>query len=149
MEQYQTLVRRVYEQKNPGKLPDLPQILGKYEGKEHELFAMVCEKYQVDADAFVTAELQVDGAFGEGQGEDDYPHLEGADCPKLAASEYTDLVKRIYQRHNPSKLPDLGKILVKYRGREQDLYQEVCKKYRVHPAKFHAGHAESGRHAVA
>jgi len=26
-DQYKTLVRRVYEQKNPGKLPDLPAIL--------------------------------------------------------------------------------------------------------------------------
>jgi len=32
----------------------------------------------------------------------------------------------------------MGRLLKKYLNRERELYIDVCKKYGVHPAKFHA-----------
>lgn len=142
-EQYKTLVRRVYELKNPGKLPDLPAILDRYEGTEHELFSMVCEKYKVDADEFASAELATRGgpAAEEEPGGDDgeeYAHLAGAECPELTTKEYATHVQSVYLRHNAKKLADIGRLLAKYRGRERELFHEVCAKYGESPAIFHA-----------
>ena len=44
---YKMLVQKVYAQKNPSKLSDLPHLLEKYQGREHELYNQVCEKYEV------------------------------------------------------------------------------------------------------
>lgn len=147
-EQYSTLVRKVYELKNPGKSPDVPQIVAKYEGREHELFALVCEKYQVDADEFISAELPPakDGPEADGDGEDDYSHLAGAECPgSLSALEYGSLVQVVYLRHNAVKLADMGRLLAKYRGRERQLLIEVCAKYGENPAIVHARHQKENR----
>lgn len=139
-EQYGTLVRKVYEEKNPTKLPDVPYLLEKYKGKEHELFGQVCEKYQVDPDE-LAAELPQVAAEAEPQGKeeaDEFAHLENEDMPELSAGEYAVLVQNVYERHNAKKLQKLALLLAKYRGRERELYHDVCKRYAVHPAKFHA-----------
>ncbi|CAK0795776.1 unnamed protein product [Prorocentrum cordatum] len=152
-EQYKTLVRRVYEQKNPGKLPDLPAILDRYEGTEHELFSMVCEKYQVDADEFAAAEAAAKAAEEQPPGgeeeEEEYAHLAGAECPELTAREYATLVQNVYLRHNAKKLSDMGRLLVKYKGRERELLHEVCAKYGESPAVLHARCEREKRQAPA
>jgi hypothetical protein len=38
---------------------------------------------------------------------------------------------RIYSIHNMSKLPDVPRLMAKYRGKEHCLLQEICTKYRV------------------
>jgi len=134
--QYQTLVKKVYEDKNPEKLPDLPALLEKYKGREHELFRQVCEKYEVDPDE-LAAELPA-GADGVAKEEDEFAHLENEDMPDLSPTEYAVLIQSIYERYNPKKLQDMGLLLARYRNRERELYHEVCKKYGTHPAKFHA-----------
>jgi len=55
VDQYKMLVQKVYAQKNPSKLSDLPHLLEKYQGREHELYNQVCEKYEVDADEFAAS----------------------------------------------------------------------------------------------
>lgn len=42
---------------------------------------------------------------------------------------------QIYSAHNPSKLPDIDKLLAKYRGRERVLYEKACRKYGVPPVR--------------
>merc|ERR1719510_1491423 len=71
-------------------------------------------------------------------GMDEYAHLEQAEVPELNAREYAILIQSVYERYNPKKLQDMGRLLQKYRNRERQLYHEVCKKYGTHPAKFHA-----------
>jgi len=156
-QQYRTLVTKVYEMKNPSKLPALEAIFGKYTEREAELFAQVCEKYGVDADEIATQvdhpAREVDEASalpsgrakqekGEAEGEDAYAHLENAECPDLKASEYAILIQSVYERYNPQKLKDMGRLLSKFKAKERDLYLEVCKKYGTHPAKFHARHED-------
>jgi len=157
--QYRTLVRKVYEMKNPTKLSDLDLIFEKYTDREPELFKQVCEKYGADPDevasqmphtaAEVGAEAEERAVIrmakresADAAGEDPYAHLEGAEVPELKASEFALLVQAVYERFNPKKLQDLGRILQKFKGRERDLYLEVCKKYGVHPAKYHARHQD-------
>lgn len=150
-QQYRNLVRRVYELKNPTKLSDLDLIFEKYTDRETELFKQVCEKYAVDPDDMaaelpqlgqeVAEEVASDQMLAKREDSDDkYAHLEGKECPELKASEYAILIQSIYERYNPKKLQDMGRLLQKYKGRARELYLEVCKKYGAHPAKFHARH---------
>ena len=39
----------------------------------------------------------------------------------------------LYQKHNPSKLAEVEKLLAKYAGKEEEMYQKICKKYSVAP----------------
>lgn len=143
VDQYKKLVTKVYEEKNPAKLADLSKIFMKYQGREHELFAQVCEKYQADAEALaaglpaVTSSAASEKA-GEGAEQDEFVHLENAPVPELSAREYAILIQSAYERYNPAKLADLARLLAKWRHREKDLYLQVCDKYGAHPAKFHA-----------
>merc|ERR1719361_304309 len=136
-EQYQTLVTKVYEEKNATKLPDLPYLFEKYKGREHELFRQVCEKYDANPDE-LAADLPMPAAPAAKVEDDEFAHLESEDMPELSATEYALLIQSIYERYNPKKLQDMGRLLARYRGRERELYFEVCKKYGTHPTKFHA-----------
>jgi len=148
VDQYRSLIQKVYAQKNPSKLDDVEQLLEKYKGREHELYSQVCEKYQVDAAEFAIDSPSVAapvGAAGDApvaeqeapqfakKEEDDYA---GAELPELSPQDYAIHIQSVYEQYNPKKLQDMGRLLVKYRNREAELYNEVCKKYGVHPAKF-------------
>lgn len=39
------------------------------------------------------------------------------------------LIKQIYAEHNPSKLKDVDRIMLKYHGRELELLEDICVKY--------------------
>mmetsp|Transcript_107757 Transcript_107757/g.304831 ORF Transcript_107757/g.304831 Transcript_107757/m.304831 type:complete len:629 (+) Transcript_107757:90-1976(+) len=136
-EQYQALVTKVYEEKNATKLPDLPYLFEKYQGREHELFRQVCEKYDADPDE-LASELPAPAAEAKQEEPDEFAHLENEDMPELSPTQYAVLIQSVYERYNPKKLTDMGRLLLRYRGREGQLYHEVCKKYGTHPAKFHA-----------
>jgi len=136
-EQYHALVTKVYEEKNAAKLPDLPYLFEKYKGREHELFRQVCEKYDANPEE-LAAELPMPATGAAKEEEDEFAHLESEDMPDLSATEYAVLIQSMYERYNPKKLQDMGRLLARYRSRERELYHEVCKKYGTHPAKFHA-----------
>ena len=42
-----------------------------------------------------------------------------------------ELVRLIYEKHNPDKLPELDAFFIKYASNERNLYTRVCKKYGV------------------
>jgi len=136
-EQYKALITKVYEDKNPDKLPDLPHLFDRYEGREHELFRQACDKYEVNPDE-IAADLPDLGTEAKPEDGDEFAHLESEDLPHLSATEYAVLIQSVYERYNPKKLQDMGRLLQRYRNRERELYHEVCKKYGAHPAKFHA-----------
>eukprot|EP00931_Biecheleriopsis_adriatica_P102925 TRINITY_DN7782_c0_g1_i1.p1 TRINITY_DN7782_c0_g1~~TRINITY_DN7782_c0_g1_i1.p1 ORF type:complete len:2353 (-),score=629.77 TRINITY_DN7782_c0_g1_i1:22-7080(-) len=48
-------------------------------------------------------------------------------------NEVRQKVTQIYQQFNPTKLGEVESLLAKYRGKEQELYLKVCKKYNVNP----------------
>merc|ERR1711920_7596 len=158
VEQYHILTRKVYEQSNPVKLQDLPALFAKYRGREHELFRQVCEKYHANPEELaaslpmsyastVTNEPAIANPAADSAGsrevpvkkeDDEFAHLENEELPQLTATEYAVLIQSVYERYNPQKLQDMGRLLQKYRSRECDLYFDVCKKYGAHPVKFRA-----------
>jgi len=138
VEQYRELVEKVYNEKNPAKLSELDHLMDKWTGRENLLFQSICDKYEVDADAFITENLGEVGVASAVTGEtDEYAALEEVDVPELDAYQYASHVQAVYERYNSKKLGDLARLLQKYRNRERELYFEVCKKYDVHPAKFY------------
>jgi len=143
VDQYKMLVQKVYAQKNPSKLSDLPHLLEKYQGREHELYNQVCEKYEVDADEFAASlpeasqPAMTKEELGSKTEDDEYAMYEDVELGDLGSMEYAVNIQAVYEKYNPKKLQDLGRILQKYRNRERELYHDVCKKYDVHPTKFY------------
>jgi len=151
VEQYRMLVQKVYAEKNPSKLSDVGHLLEKYKGREHELYRQVCEKYEMDADELAAtapalssseSKPEAKDETAEAGAEDDVKNnvFEDGEVPDLQPMEFAVLIQAAYEAYNPKKLQDLGRLLQKYRGRERELYHEVCQKYGVHPAKFHTQH---------
>ena len=71
------------------------------------------------------------GAGGPGEGEPAGPaDAEGEDAvePDPRAARIKMLLRGMYERHNPAKLPGLEDVLLKYAGREEDVYVRVCQK---------------------
>lgn len=147
VDQYRTLIQKIYAAKNPAKLGDVPYLLDKYKDREHELYQQVCDKYEVDADAFTGSELPAaevaSATVGENESQvapvkEENTVPEDADMPELTAGEFAIAIQSVYEQYNPKKLMDIARLLQKYRHRERELYDEVCKKYGVHPAQFYA-----------
>ncbi|CAK9004136.1 unnamed protein product [Durusdinium trenchii] len=51
--------------------------------------------------------------------------------PELTVDQYKSLVEQVYSKKNPSKLEDLPGLFVKYQGRERELFDQVCDKYKA------------------
>jgi len=153
VEQYHALITKVYEEKNQSKLADLPKLFQKYAGREHELYTNVCEKYEVDSDAFLAQGAALAAAVSQAGGKSrrsappaaaraKKENVENEEVPELSAKEYGTHVQNIYLQYNPKKIGDMGALLQKYRHKERELYHEVCNKYGVHPAKYHAENSD-------
>lgn len=48
-------------------------------------------------------------------------------------AKYGELIRGVYQRHNPAKLGEVESLLLKYQGMEAELYHRVCEKYQEKP----------------
>jgi len=103
-EDWRERITRLYEEHNPAKLGDVPNLLQKYRGREKTLYLGICEKYKVKP--------------------------EGVESK---AAKFKELICEVYREHNPSKLDDVDKLLAKYKGREENVYKSVCEKYKVTP----------------
>eukprot|EP00928_Gymnodinium_smaydae_P086328 TRINITY_DN7037_c0_g1_i2.p1 TRINITY_DN7037_c0_g1~~TRINITY_DN7037_c0_g1_i2.p1 ORF type:complete len:1445 (-),score=346.07 TRINITY_DN7037_c0_g1_i2:206-4540(-) len=47
--------------------------------------------------------------------------------------EVKELVRQLYQTHNPAKLEEVDDLFIKYEGLEFDMYARICKKYGIAP----------------
>merc|ERR1711865_1200912 len=121
-----------YEKKNPAKLDELGRLLSKYQGREHELYRNICDKYEVNADQFAVQKVLGESMEADGAG---IAKAKAGGVPNLSSTEYAILVQNIYMTHNPKKIRDIGALLQKYRHQEKTLYEEVCNKYGEHPDK--------------
>lgn len=131
VEKYSEMIRAVYEKKNPAKVKDVPKLLKKYKGREHELYHNVCSKYGTVEGAI---QPQADAAAEEEEGN-------GGELPELSAKDYGILIQEFYLKHNPKKLADLGALLISHKHKLGELYNQVCKKYGEKPEKFYADNA--------
>jgi len=60
---YPALIRSSYRRANPEKLPDVPNLLARFPGRENELYLRICEKYGLEPHpAARAAAKEVDGA---------------------------------------------------------------------------------------
>ena len=82
----------IYKEHNPEKVDSIPSILEKFIGKEEKMFAMLCEKYELDADSydkFVTAKLtkevqNIESALVKKQGDSVKANSEGKQAVEAA-----------------------------------------------------------------
>eukprot|EP00811_Abedinium_folium_P010702 NODE_19902_length_822_cov_7.847482.p1 GENE.NODE_19902_length_822_cov_7.847482~~NODE_19902_length_822_cov_7.847482.p1 ORF type:complete len:226 (+),score=82.79 NODE_19902_length_822_cov_7.847482:27-704(+) len=136
--QYHALITAVYQEKNPAKLADVDDLLLKFENREVELLQRVCEKYQADVEELKASLPEAFEPAGAKDELDEYTLDENADVPNLEPAEYAMCIQSVYEQFNAKKLQDIGRLLLKYRNRERELYHDVCRKYGVNPAVFYA-----------
>ena len=47
-----------------------------------------------------------------------------------------DMLQSFYQQHKPEKIGDVDKLLMKYKGNEEQLFRNLAKKYQLNPSMF-------------
>ena len=73
------------------------------------------------------------GSLGLGSASAPAPAAQGA---KFCGRTPRELLVAFYQTHNPAKIGEVDKTLMKYAGREELLFLNLAKKYNVDPAQF-------------
>ena len=59
------------------------------------------------------------------------PEKTRAEAASLDLDEITAEIRKLYKKHNPSKLEKVDGLLVKYEGQEGELLETIREKYRV------------------
>ena len=57
----------------------------------------------------------------------------GAQASLGGGGDYRSMVTKFYQQYNPTKVSDVDKVLMKYRGQEQKMLANLSKKYNLPP----------------
>jgi cytochrome c551/c552 len=113
---YYDRLRRFYQQYDPSKATEgqMSKILAKYEGKEGQLFEMLVEKYGPEPSA-------------SSNSNNNNNNNNSSAVPKSTR----DRLMSFYQKYEPSKANDeqISKIMAKYEGREDQLFQMLIEKY--------------------
>ena len=58
-----------------------------------------------------------------------------ADNEGVAKQGVADKLRALYETHNPAKVSDIPRLLLKYQGHEEDLLHAVSQKYQGHGAE--------------
>jgi hypothetical protein len=103
---------RFFEKYNPEKLSTVDQILQSYAGKEAQLFEALVKKYGPEP---------------------------AAPSPPAAtpgsSTDYKSRLTRFFEKYEPSKVSSVDEVLVRYKGKEQQLFEALSKKYGPEPAE--------------
>ncbi|CUG93171.1 Hypothetical protein, putative [Bodo saltans] len=105
---------------NPEKLDSIDKILNAYQGRESEMFEALVKKYGPEPSS---NDLEV-------------------------SEDQRSRLARFMQQYNPEKLSTIDKILDAYKGREQEMFEALVKKYGPEPprpAQAGAGGGGAGR----
>eukprot|EP00555_Chaetoceros_dichaeta_P015495 CAMPEP_0198274958 /NCGR_PEP_ID=MMETSP1447-20131203/62563_1 /TAXON_ID=420782 /ORGANISM="Chaetoceros dichaeta, Strain CCMP1751" /LENGTH=767 /DNA_ID=CAMNT_0043969465 /DNA_START=233 /DNA_END=2536 /DNA_ORIENTATION=+ len=62
----------------------------------------------------------------------------------FAQKSARELLLAFYQQHNPTKVSEVDKVLVKYAGQEEQMFRNLAKKYNVDPTLFGLNSAAAG-----
>ncbi|GFH51820.1 hypothetical protein CTEN210_08296 [Chaetoceros tenuissimus] len=125
---YLTIMTKFYQQHNPSKVGEVPKTLQKYQGREKELFEKLAKKYNVpnplnEKKAEQTAPPPP--TFGSTSQTTQISTSSGS------SPDYKAILTKFYQTHNPSKISEVEKNLVKYQGREREMFAKLALKYKV------------------
>jgi hypothetical protein len=121
-------VSAIYRLYAPEKLANLDEILERYRGDEENLLDQLAIKYNV-GDITSTSAASASGVNTEAA-------LKAIEEEvKKKNQEIRDRLQAIYKNVAPEKLPELDAILLKYRGDEENLFEQLRIKYSIDPAQ--------------
>jgi len=109
---------KVYQEHNPQKVPEVPALLAKYAGKEEQLCEAVRKKYLTNSTGNTSDSAPAPEKRPEGESE---------------KPDYHALITEVYEQKHPPKVADVPNLLVKYAGKERELYLRICEKYDFTP----------------
>merc|ERR1719361_1707064 len=107
-------------------------------GDEEQLYKTLCEQYQQTPEEILS--------LGSTKRTSVVNELPIKAPPKPTANteiNFHNLLRELYKRHNRKMLSSLNHLLTKYRGREQELYLKVCRKYNIKPKVISSVHSNN------
>ncbi|CAB9525509.1 cis-trans isomerase [Seminavis robusta] len=122
---YRERLIELFQKHNPSKLNTVDALLEKFKGKEEALLQKAKEKYASGA-AQTATEPPVQQAAAN-------PPAPQSTVPTIPMTAETDDHRKrlidFYQQYNPSKLDTVEETLVKFQGKETELFEKLKKKY--------------------
>jgi hypothetical protein len=117
---YHQRIEEIYDINNPEKVKGIDKVLEKYKGREHWIYMMICEKYN----------LEPEDRYTPGK--------------KYTVSEmYQHRITEIYQEKNPDKIHMIDTFMKRNEGTEHEFYLKICDTYSVKPEhEFKAEHPD-------
>lgn len=133
----------VYQQKNPDKIGDVAKLMVKYKGKEAALYKAMVKKYDLEESFFHGMHVEEESSEEESEEEDeDGDEGEEAESKPAPLQMNSAMVEKrvlaIYEEKNPTKVDDVPKLMIKYKGKEAALYKAILTKYEIGPDFFAA-----------
>jgi len=64
------------------------------------------------------------------------PSPAGGGASAFGGRNPRDMLTAFYQQYNPSKLAEVDRLLVKYQGKEEQMFRNLAKKYNLNPSVF-------------
>lgn len=141
---------RFYQKYNADKLHEIDGVLERFKGKEAALFTALVKKYGPEPSAdedlsapAVAAAAAAQKATANASGDKKNAKKKKSDKQLAAAASAPEssVVKdfnharllAFYNRYNPEKVGDVPNVLVKYKGKEAQLFNALVKKYGPEP----------------
>lgn len=115
-QEYFNRLEEIFRAKNPDSLTKIDRLLKKNEGKEHELYLKVCDKYDWTPKKRYVFETRF-----------------GKEGDRTLQQEYHNRLLAVFQKHNPKMMSSIPKMIDKHIAADDlhEFYLKVCKKYAV------------------
>ncbi|GAB9468381.1 Rna-binding protein [Globisporangium polare] len=141
---------RFYQKYNADKLHEIDGVLERFKGKEASLFTALVKKYgpepsadeDLSAPAAAAAPAQkANASAGDKKTGKKKKNDKQAASATAASAPESSVVKdfnharllAFYNRYNPEKVGDVPSVLLKYKGKEAQLFNALVKKYGPEP----------------
>lgn len=132
---------RFYQKYNADKLDEVDGVLERFKGKEASLFTALVKKYgpEPSADEDLSAAPAASG--GDKKNAKKKNDKQDKQATSAANAPESNVVKdfnharllAFYNRYNPEKVGDVPNVLLKYKGKEAQLFNALVKKYGPEP----------------
>jgi len=139
-DQYKARLEAFYAHYNPIKMQEVEETLRRWRGREDILFEALVHKYGAEPTAIHGGGSKSNNSFnsfgGGGAGSSGSPTLAkqqqaALDPTRPLGSTPRAVLQSFYAVHNPSKLPDVDRLIERFAGREASLFSLLESKYGV------------------
>jgi hypothetical protein len=135
---YEAEVRKILFQNEPSLLHTVDGLLDEHNGREKELLYKLNKQYERTASSRTpsrsaqkssVAPSPATASYSSTKAPSGTPGNNNRETPRNTYASTVLRIKRLLERHDPAMLSTLDRMLEEYRGREQDLLEEIQTEY--------------------